>query len=892
MNDRRRPNPEELLEAVQKLETKEKRGHLRVFFGMCPGVGKTYAMLKAAQEEKIRGTRILVGVVETHGRKETEAVLAGLTVLPRMQLKYKHTELQEMDLDGILRDRPDIVLVDELAHSNAPGSRHLKRYQDVEEILQAGIDVYTTLNIQHIESRNDQVAQITGVIVQETVPDSFIELADQMEVVDLSPNELLRRLKEGKVYLGDRAEQAAANFFKEEHLTALRELALRFTAEKVDQDLQDQMTVKGIEGPWNTAERLMVAVSHSPSSARLIRATRRMAVSLEAPWVALHVDTGETLSHDDQENLKKNLALSRELGAEVIATAESSVAEAIQRISAEKNVTQIILGRPDKRFFRDWMTRGTLLDQLVRSTSQLDVHVIRADRMPTYKGFHLRMPEAKSGWVSYYYTAWFLIAVTILCRVLMPYTGYQALGSIYILAILLMATVGTRGPLLLAAFMSAIAWDFFFIPPSGSFTISKKEDVMMCLTFFLIAIVGGLLTTRIRRQEEVLQSREKRARLLYELGKSLSKAKTSEAMANILIGAVDSQFGSESHFILTDRSGHLQTENLQAIKDVKTLAVATWAFENSKPAGWSTTTLSASKCLCYPMRSTSGTLGVLLMFPPRKSKALNVDQFHFLATVTNQAALAIEGLRISEIAGDARLAESSEKLHQTLINSVSHELRTPITAIIGAASALNSEQTIQDRGARESLTNELVRSARRLDRVVENLLDISRLEKHGLQLKKEWFPFRELVEATKSYLKTELSSRQINVQGNQDLLLEGDFQLLIHALANLVLNAHRYSPPEQSIELSIRQYQNQFFIGVKDHGIGIPAGQEKLIFEKFYRVPGTPAGGLGLGLSIVKNVMELHEGTVRAYNNERGSGATFELSLPEKPVPAELKEYQ
>ncbi|MGZ3723405.1 MAG: DUF4118 domain-containing protein, partial [Bdellovibrionales bacterium] len=688
-----RPDPQTLLRAIQKMDEKKGRGHLRVFLGMCPGVGKTFAMLKSAKEQEKRGVDVAIGIVETHGRTETTELAAGFRSFPRKVLNYKGTSLQEMDLDQILKDPPQLVLVDELAHTNAPGSRHTKRYQDVQEILANGIDVYTTINIQHIESRNDQVAQITEIQVKETVPDSLLESADQIEVIDLSPSELLLRLKEGKVYLGDRAANAAQNFFKEEKLTALRELALRFTAEKVDQDLHDQMTMKGIEGPWNTNERILVAVSYSPYSGRLIRAARRMAYNLEAPWIALYVDTGENLPPADQEMLKKNLALARELGAEVITMADNDLNNAIQKISREKNVTQIIMGRPDKRFFKDLLARGTLLDQLVTTTSKIDVHVIRAERQPRYRGFRLRWPYIKSGFFPYYNTAWFLAGVTFLCYMLLPYVGYKAIGPIFLVSILAVASLGGRGPILFAAVVSALVWDFFFIPPQFTFTINASEDVMMVFSFMAAAVLGGFLTSRIRRQEEVLQVREERARELYELGKGLSEAKTMREITGVLVSKIENQFRGRVRILLADNKGNLEQPQGEPAMSENEYAVASWAFENGKSAGWSTQTLAGANCLCLPMRGNAGILGVIALFPGLKQGELSIEQESFFSTMITQVSLALERLRFSEEAHSAKLYETSERLHQTLLNSISHEMRTPLTVIIGSATLLADKQS-------------------------------------------------------------------------------------------------------------------------------------------------------------------------------------------------------
>jgi two-component system sensor histidine kinase KdpD len=884
--DERRRNSDELLDAVKRQD--RTRGRLRIFIGMCPGVGKTFSMLKAASEPLARGERVLVGVVETHGRKETQALLDGFTVLAKVPLEHKGTTLLEMDLDGILREKPALVLVDELAHTNAPGSRHAKRFQDVEELLNAGIDVFTTVNIQHVESRNDQIAQITGVRVRETVPDSIIAMAQQIELVDLSPPELIRRLREGKVYLGERAEAALQNFFKEEHLTALRELALRFTAEKVDQDLHAQMTMKGIAGPWNTNERLLVAVSHSPYATRLVRTARRMAFNLEAPWVALYVDTGQLLQKEDEKNLQENLALARSLGAEVVTTRGVDLAASIQRVCAEKNVTQIIMGRPDRRFFRDLISRGTLLDQLVLTTSGIDVHVIRAERKSRYTGFHFRLPKISSSWQAYYNTSWFLTAVSFLCYGLLPEVGYRALGSLFLLSILVVASFGGRGPIFFAAAISALVWNFFFIPPVLTFHISSYEDLTMVASFFVAAFVGGFLTSRIRKQEAILDNRERRTRLLYELSMSLGDAGNTKDIRATLSSVVDRQFGGACNVLFANAEGVLDWADAPSLLP-KEQAVAQWAFENGKPAGWSTQTLAGSGTLCLPMRGRKGVVGVLSFVPMKSQKDFSVEKENFLDAVLSQAAIAFERLRFSEAAAAAELYQASEKLHQTLLNSVSHELRTPITAVIGSASALKDEKTSADPAARLALTDELVRAGQRLDRVVENLLDISRLESGSLQPKKEWFYVSELCAEVRLSLKEELKDRDLKVRCPEELLVEGDFGLLLHALENVLLNALKYS--SEAVELEALVKGELVLITVADRGSGIPENERRLIFEKFRRLPGSPAGGLGLGLNIVRSIFELHGGEVRNEARE-GGGTVFLLTLPKPDLPLELEELR
>ncbi len=890
MSPANRRTPDELLEALQRTSENE-RGKLRVFLGMCPGVGKTYSMLEAARQQVARGVRVVVGVVETHGRKETEDLLHGLTIIPKREIQYRDTALFEMDLDRILKEKPSLAIVDELAHTNAPESRHMKRYQDVQELLNAGIDVYTTVNIQHIESRNDQVAQITGVLVRETVPDSFLELANQIEVVDLSPAELLQRLGEGKVYLGEGAARAKEGFFKEEHLLALRELSLRFVAERVDQDLHDHMTIKGIEGPWNTNERLLVAVSYSPYSARLIRTTRRMAYNLEAPWIALYVDTGERLTKEDEENLQKNITLARELGAEVITISDNEVAHAIQKVSHDRNVTQIIMGRPDKRFLKDLFAQGSLLDKLVRDTSKVDVHVIRAERKARYRGFARKWPDLKSGFFSYYNTTWFMIIVAFSCRALLDFIGYRALGSVFLLAILTVASFTGGGPTLFAATFAAIVWNFFFIPPTWTFAIASPEDLMMVASFFVAALVGGLLTSRVRRQEMILEVRESETRLLYELVKNLSDSPDEMHASRVLSETITRQFKAGSTILLADENRKLEVNKLIGRRlSENELAVAQWAFENGKSAGWSTQTLSAASCLCLPMKGNTGVVGVVAYIPQAGQKNLPIETENFLETIIAQTAIVLERLEFRGAAEATKLYEASEKLHQTLLNSVSHELRSPITTLIGSATALSDEKTYENQSVRKSLTDEVISAAKRLDRVVENLLDVSRLEKGTLQLRQEWFELGDLLGRLRVELKDELRGKKVKLLGETSVLVEGDFQLLDHAFAQLVLNAAKYGNPDTEIGIVVEMRDGKIHVKVRDEGPGIPAGLENHLFEKFFRAPGTPAGGIGLGLSIVRNIVELHGGKVAARNRFDIHGAEFEVELPYKVAPTVLQE--
>lgn len=891
MNDDYRPNPDRILEGIKKEEEKKERGHFRVFFGMCPGVGKTYAMLKAALEQVRQGADLVVGVVETHGRKETEELLAGLEIIPRQNIVYKDTVLTEMDLDAILKRRPQIVLVDELAHTNVPGSRHPKRYQDVIELLDAGIDVYSTVNVQHLESRADLVQQITSVRINERIPDSILDRANQIELIDITAQGLLKRMKEGKVYEGDRAVRAEENFFRETHLTALRELALRYTAERVDQDLQDQMIVQQIIGPWNTQERLLVAVSHSPFSGRLIRATRRMAYSLEAPWIALHIDTGDRLSDEDQSMLTKNLALARELGAEVISVRNVNIAMAIHQASHERNVTQIIMGRPQRHWWEILRGQGSLLDQLVRKSSAVDVHIIRQDDVPIRKKWKWTPPGFDAAGTAYWYAFCFIVGVSFLNGLLVPYIGYRSVGFIFLMAMMAIGLVATLGPILFAAALSALIWNYFFIPPLMTFAISAPEDVMMCIAYFLVALICGVLAARIRSRDRDLEGREERTRSLYELVREFSSSLTVMDVCLATQQSLEGLLNGKIKILLTDEEEALMRKSYNDSKvDDKDFALALWSFENGKNAGWKTETLSEARCLSVPLKAKEYVVGVLLFYP-REKTVLSMDQQNFLENVCAQAGMALDRLRLQHKSEKMKVLEASENLHQALLNSVSHELRTPLTAIIGSASAVLDKKVFSQENVREQLVQDIIDSSLRLNQVVENLLDMSRLNSGALHLKREWMDLADLLSGIPAKLGRLVAHHKLVLKNDMgSCYAQVDEKLLEHALMNLLSNAVRYAPEGTEISLELEHEDKKIFLRVKDQGPGIPPQSLQQIFEAFYRVPGSVTGGVGLGLAIVKALVDAHGGRVYAQNRRGASGAEFIIELPYEPPPQALQE--
>jgi two-component system sensor histidine kinase KdpD len=883
-----RPDPDALLATLKQEEARLSKGRLRVFMGMCAGVGKTYAMLEAGANARWGGVDAVIGLVETHGRFETAALVDSLVVMPRRQLQHRGTELTEMDLEAILARRPKLVLVDELAHTNVEGSRHPKRWQDVVELLDAGIDVYTTVNVQHLESRKESVEAITGVPVRETVPDSILERADQIEVIDISPSELLKRLGEGKVYPGEKAQRAAANFFKPEPLTALREIALRVTAERVDRDLQAYSRLSPDKGAWNTNERVMVAVDHGPFSERLVRSARRVAFGLRAPWIAVHVNQGMELGPKDREQLRKNLALAEELGAEILQVADSDVARALRRVASNRDVSQLVLGRPQGGLWRNLASGGSLLSRLTREAGDFDVHVVRQD-----SGTAGAAPNAPKRFEAtpsqYWYTLWGVAGMALLGVPAELVLGYRAVGFLFLLGLLSLSLFYSLGPVLMGAALSALVWDYFFIPPKFTFTITSSEDFLMIFAYFLAAVTTGLLTHRVRRNQSVLEERERRTDLLYRLVSAMA-GEDSEAKLVEVARLLERALGRPCALFLVGPDSKLkpQGEGLSFGLSAKELAVADWALQARKPAGWSTDNLPSGDALFIPLVGGRDVVGVLVCRGHKRG--LSVDDEALLKAAALQLGQSLEHGSLERRSREADLLRESEQLHQALLNSVSHELRTPLTALLGSASALQDEATAADPARRQAYLKAVAEAGERLNRVVENLLDMARLNSGVLAPRLDWHDPGELVRLTVQSLKGPLEGRPVVLDLPPDLpLLRLDFRLMEHALSNLLLNAAAYTPAGSPIRVGAETAAGRLTLTVSDQGPGLPPGDLERVFDKFYRVPGSPAGGTGLGLYITRSLARAHGGEVRAANQPSG-GAIFSLELPvdkAPPAPAE-----
>lgn len=885
--DDQRPDPDQLLAAVQRQETSQSRGKLKIFLGMAAGVGKTYAMLEAAHQLKASGMEVVVGVVETHGRSETQALLDQLEIIPRREVEYHATLLSEMDLDAILARQPQLVLVDELAHTNAPGSRHLKRFQDVLEILEAGIDVFTTVNVQHFESRADAVQQITGINIHETVPDTLIEIADSIELIDLSPEDLRRRLAEGKVYTAERIEIAANNFFRLGNLTALREMALRLTAERVDHQLQDYMQVKQIAGPWKSGERLMVAVSPAQFSERLIRWTRRMAYNLEASWIAVHVESSRQLNESEKEGLARNLALARKLGAEVVITSGEDIPETLIRLARQRNITQIVIGKPlNSRW--DEVLHRSLVERLIHVSGDIDIYVVTGDEpaQPGSPRFVLPSLQTHSDWQSYLLTACVVAAISLVDYLLLPEIGYLAVGLIELFAVLLIAVFIGRGPALLAASLSALSWNYLFIEPRFTFVIHSTQDVILFFLYFGIAAVAGNLTARLREQEKRARAYADRTMALYTLTHEIAQALTMDDMLKTAVEQMGTVFNAEVAIILAE-GGRLRS-TAHAVSTLplneKEYSVAAWVFDNGKPAGRFTDTLPMSDAYYTPLLTPNRSVGVLGIKPPRDAR-FAAEQEILIETFVSQVALMIERELLDEAAEQAAMLRESETLYNTLLNSISHEMRTPIATISGAASSLHEEQTLSNPVTRGLLVQDIRDSAERLNRLVENLLDMSRLESGRLQLKLEWCDAGDIISVAVKQMEKRIAKRPLVIDHDPGTpLVQMDFVLIEQVLINLLENACQYTPAGTPLEIQTRLIQGKLAIVLTDHGAGIPAEDLEHIFEKFYRVPGSPSGGTGLGLSVSRGVVEAHGGQLKV-ENVVGGGARFTILLPANNPP-------
>lgn len=875
-----RPDPDALLASLRQEEARAARGRLKVFFGMCPGVGKTYAMLSAAQRERQEGVDVAVGVVETHGRAETEALLSGLTVIPRRIVDYRGVKLTEMDLEAVLARRPRLILVDELAHTNAPGSRHPKRYQDVIELLEAGINVFTTLNVQHIESRADAVRQITGAPVSETVPDSLLELADEIELIDLTPEALLERLREGKVYLGERAQAAADSFFKETHITALRELSLRFTAERMDKRLRDMRARGAVESVWRSGERLLVAVGPSPSSTQLVRWTRRMASAQGAAWIAVSVESSRPLAPDAQQRLDRNLALARELGAEVLLTHDENIAAALVRVALQNKATQIVVGKSLNPRWLDAARGGSLADRLMRLPQPIDIYIVPPERTEKAGTWIDWSPITASPLREYMEVLAAIGVVSLAGWALVPFTGYLSVGLLYLMAVIVLSLRVGRWPVLVAGILGAVIWDYFFIPPLFTFVISKFEDGLLFVMNFAVALIAGQLTARVRAQERHERAREARATAMFQLTRALGAAKTLDEAVFAALRQADELFGARTALLLSEDGGPLTPHFAGSFTlDDRERGVADWVWRQGRKAGRFTDTLPSAEGFHVPLLREGKALGVLAV-RAEPGQGLSLAQRDLIEAFAAQIALQVERENLRAAGERQKFLEESEKLHRVLLDSVSHELRTPLAVI----AAVFENIAGQDGAVRGSLLAEGRTALGRLNRLVKNLLDQTRLESGALRPHPVWCGASDLVQAAREGAAEVLEGHPLEVIVPDNLPpLFADFALTEQALGNLLMNAAVHTPAGSPIFVTagIEGGGRRIFFTVADRGPGFPPAMRDRLFKKFARGDAARAGGLGLGLSIVGGFIAAQEGEVVVGENP-GGGAVVTIYLPHR----------
>jgi two-component system, OmpR family, sensor histidine kinase KdpD len=874
-----RPNPDELLASIKLDEEKSKQGKLKIFFGMCAGVGKTYTMLQAAQIDKTKDIDIVIGYIETHNRKETEDLTLGFEFIPRKIYDYKGAKLQEADIDAIIARKPKVVLIDELAHTNAPGSRHLKRYQDVMEILDNGIDVYTTVNVQHLESRSDTVAQITGTLVRETLPDEIFEKADEIELVDLTPNELLQRFSEGKIYTPDRSKEAIKNFFREGNITALREMALRIVADRVDKQLRQYMHQKRIVGPWKSGMHLMAVIGPSFYSAKLLRWAKNLSYTMGATLHALYIESSHKLTPSQVEQLTKNIALAKQFGAEFITTSGNDIVKAILNIAQKENITHIIVGKPRHRTLPSMLMLGNFINRLVRYSGNIDVYVMGSDVSSDNQYMkYIALPSFSSGLAQYFIAGSITLFTTLAMYPFKELIGYQVVAYVLLFLVSILSIFLGVGPILLSATLSALVWDYFFIPPAFTLHVDRPEDVLTLFMYFTIALLNGVLTSRVRNQEKLARERELQTNALYQLTKELSLASGVNEVIDGALEAINKYFKVESAFILQNGSNELNNE----IKHKTNLtlsssehSVATWSFRHAKKAGKFTDTLPSSDYTFYPLSGTKLKIGVIAVL---HQKAFRGDEELLWDTFIAQISNAIEREFLNELARRASILDESDKLYKTLFNSISHELKIPVATIMGTSEALLSISAENDTYFK--LSTEIFMASERLNRLIENLLNMSRLESGRILPKMDWHDARDLVNKVSDNLKNELKPFNFEVVIDEDMpLVKIDNGLIEQVLHNLVFNATQYSPKNKTIRVKIYYDKPNFIMQVMDRGPGFPKNSILHVFEKFYRVEGAVPGGTGLGLSIVKGFVEAHNGSVSAANRQNG-GALITVKIP------------
>jgi len=854
-------------------------------------VGKTYSMLTEGYTQQAEGRDVLAGVVETHGRGETEALLAGMDVLPRATVEYKGHQLHEFDLDAALARRPALILMDELAHTNAPGSRHDKRWQDVLELLDQNIDVYTTLNVQHVESLSDVVAQITGIAVRETVPDSVLEEAHELVLVDLTPDDLLKRLREGKVYVPQQAEWAARNFFRSGNLFALRELALRVVADRVNTEVLVYRQGQAIEVTWPTTGRLLVCVGPSPTSARLVRAVKRMAASQHAHWIAAYVETQPLAQSDPRHNqVVQNLRLAEQLGAEVVTLSGRNVSEEIITLARSRNVSSIVIGKPVRPKLLDTLL-GSPVDELIRKSGEIDVQVIRGDdRSEGSEGKPQAAParSAPVDWQGYGQSVLAVAACSALCFAMYHYFELANLIMVYLLGTMFIASRCGQGPAILSSALGVLCFDVLFVPPRFSLAVSDTQYLLTFAIMFVVAVVISRLTAHIRQQAEAARRREARTQVMLALSRELAGTRGTEKLLRIAIEHVSELFVCTALALLPDDDGRLKgfVGDREAFNiSHKGEGVAQWVFANGKAAGLGTSTLPTSGALYVPLKGLKDTVGVLGLRPETQGALFSPEQTRMIETLARQVALALEVERLEGESLHAQMEAETERLKTSLLSSVTHDLQTPLAAIMGSADSLVQVGDRLEAGLRRSLAANIFNEAERLSRLIGNLLRMTKLESGTLKPDLELQSLEEPLGAALNLLEKHLSGRSVEMDMPDDLpMLDLDGVLMEQLFLNLLENAVKYSPEATPIRIEAHLAGREVEFSVADRGPGLSAEDQEKVFDLFYQ--GQTAAdrtggrkGYGIGLAICRAIAQVHGGRIWA-ESRAGGGAAFHVTLP------------
>jgi two-component system sensor histidine kinase KdpD len=904
-----RPDPDRLLAEVKAAAAREQRGRLKIFFGASAGVGKTFSMLAAARALRRAGADVVVGLLETHGRAETAALLEGLEQLPPLMLDVQGTPVKEFDLDAALKRHPALILVDELAHTNAPGARHPKRWQDVDELLGAGIDVYTSLNVQHIESLNDVIGQITGIRVNETLPDTFFETADEVELIDLSPDELLKRLREGKVYVPQQIERALGNFFKKGNLIALRELALRQTADRVDAQMREYRDEQAIAPIWAAGERIVVAIGPDARGEQLVRAAKRLADSIDAEWHAVYVETPRQLRlpQAERDRILGYLRLAEQLGGKTTVLSAADVAEELLAFAREQNATRLVMGKPTRVGWRRWLL-GSVIDSVTARLRGLDLQLVGdpdqgrrggagfADQLARTKAY-LGIDESKAAsrklrWPGYAAAAVICGVATSFAWLLFGRFEATNLIMVYLVAVLIVAYRFGRGPAIVASILSVALFDFLFVPPYYSFAVSDTQYLLTFAVMLLVGLTISSLTASIRLQARVAQHRQARTEALYTMTRELSRSSALDEVVTIAVQHVARVFETQAVVLIPNAAGTIaypQAPGIYGSYRGADLGIARWVYANRVAAGLGTDTLQGADALYLPLAAAHKLVGVLAVLPSRRERLLIPEQRHLLETFAAQIAAAAERVQLAADAAKLARQAETESLRNSLLNAISHDLRTPLAVLVGASSSLVDEASRLSEAARRELAVTIHDEATRMAALVNNLLDMARLESGAIALAREWTPIEEIVGGVLARLKDALASHPVRVNLPPDLpLLNVDPVLLEQLFANLLENAAKYTAAGTPIEISAQALPGRVAIEVADRGPGIPAGEEAKLFDKFYRLQREAAqSGVGLGLAICKAIVAAHGGTISAANRP-GGGAVFRFELPaDKPPTVE-----